>query len=306
MVPNSWLRKRMLGWIAALLMAALLTACSGDAEKVQANGPASGSDSGDSLPYPTATGCNLGTGADWMDFNGKTYTQNGNCTTDVVAFRDASQNARVVGITNNLLGLGSGSSLVFELIWQATGDTGVFLAPPDFMFLQEDGDTNFCIFMTGAVNVTRVDDVGGVIEGDYAFGAQVSPFFCNFVSIVGSFSAHIEADVVTGEGTQAQPVALTAGTAHAGNVGKYGVSNYSFVATAATHTVAVTKVHSDLLWEAYSHKPNLGDATLLTCDNAEKPANEICTLPGLTVGHTYYLQVKEMGAKAGTFQIAVN
>ncbi|HEX7926459.1 MAG TPA: hypothetical protein VF678_02640 [bacterium] len=298
-------RKMMLGWLAALLMAAVLTACSGDAGKVESSGSSSGSET--TLPYPTATACNLGSGEDAFDFNGMTYTQNGNCTTDVVAFRDASQNARVVGVSNNLLGLGSGSSLVFQLLWQATGDTGAFLSPPDFLFLQEDGDTNFCIFLTGTVAITRVEDVGGLIEGAYAFWGQISPFFCNMSSIEGTFSAHIEADVVTGEGTQADPVLLTAGDApHKGNVGNSGISNYAFVATAVTHTVAVTKVHSDLLWQAYSHKPNLGDAELLTCDNAEKPASESCALTGLTVGHTYYVQVHEMGGKAGSFQIAVN
>ncbi len=107
------------------------------------------------------------------------------------------------------------------------------------------------------------------------------------------------------EGTISNPMELTVGTAHSGQVGAGGTSYYKFTANNdGAHTIALTNTQSDLSWDLYS-SPDFFSNLLLFCDDFFDASDEVRATPALGSGTTYFLLVDEWDDMAGTFTLTI-
>jgi hypothetical protein len=104
-------------------------------------------------------------------------------------------------------------------------------------------------------------------------------------------------------GSAAKPVPVSTDSLVNGSVGANGESYFSFEATsAATHTIALTGLFTQLDWELYGD-PEFVDTVQLCTFASHQP--ELACRASLAGGATYYLRVRERSGAPQEFQLSI-
>jgi hypothetical protein len=108
-----------------------------------------------------------------------------------------------------------------------------------------------------------------------------------------------------GEGTVAQPVAVTLNTPRSSTVGAFDDSYYQFsTTTAGTYVLTLSNPTTDVSWDLYSNSDFTGDVE--SCDDYWSTSTEKCSAT-LQANKMYYLRVSEfsMSFSNGTFTLLI-
>jgi len=104
-------------------------------------------------------------------------------------------------------------------------------------------------------------------------------------------------------GSRTSPVPVSTDSLVNGSVGSGGSSYFSFEAGAsAVHTIAVTGLFSQLVWELYGDRGFID--RVQECTPTNGPEGRVCRAP-LTAGATYYLRVRELSGAPQEFQLTI-
>ena len=183
------------------------------------------------------------------------------------------------------------------------------------------GATRDFDFTTGGTATTHTISLTGVqsdlrwrLYSDPSHTSLVAP--CENSCTTGMLAANatyylqvLELDGLAGTYTVLveEPITLTVGMPYNDSIGAGATKAFDFTTggTASTHTISLTGVQSDLSWELYSDP---GYTSLVApCDDfVGTTTDESCPTGTLAANTTYYLQVFEWDAVAGTYTVLVD
>ena len=101
------------------------------------------------------------------------------------------------------------------------------------------------------------------------------------------------------------PTLFTVGTPAAETLPAHGSFFGRFVATSATHTIALSALTSDHGWSLFADPSYTAGALIYRCDAHADASDESCQPPPLLMGRTYYLRIDEQGGVAGSFTLTI-